>query len=210
MSRERAHARSVADSGQVREVASLEADVSGAQRVWLMVWDFGSYDRAKVKAGWSDAEFVGPEGTVRLRDLPLPPGAVLQPIQPKGGAPRDALVGARLVYDIAGKGYTKFRASVGLDESGLRPEITAKVRFLVFTAEPDAEDLVHATGEPPVPRPAPLQGEALVRRLFRAAFSREPGAGELAEANKVLSAGAEGVEDLLWILFLSPEFQFLR
>ena len=206
----RAPARSVADSGQVRETANLEADITGAQRLWLLVWDFGSYDRAKVKAGWSDAELIGPQGSVRLRDLPLPAGASLQAIQPKGTAARDALAAARIVYDVAGKGYTKFRASVGLDESGLRPEITAKVRFLVFTEEPDPDDLVRTIGEPPVPRPVLGEGDALVRRLFRSALARDPGARELAEARKVLSAGTEGVEDLLWILFLSPEFQFLR
>jgi hypothetical protein len=206
-------AQNVADSGQVREVANVEAGISGAQRIWLLVTDFGSYDRAQVRAGWMDAEFMGPRGSVRLRDLPLPAGVEIAPIQVKGKPAREALVApvpVQMVYDIAGKGYTKFRASVGLDESGLRPEITAKVRFLVFTDEPNPEDLVRTMGEPPVPRPEAGQGDALIRRLFRSAVARDPSAPELAEARRLLHDGSEGLEDLLWILFLSPEFQFLR
>ena len=65
--------RNAADSGQVKlKSVQVEADLRGADRVWLLMTDFGSYDRAKVLAGWMDAEFEGAEGVVRLRDLPLP------------------------------------------------------------------------------------------------------------------------------------------
>jgi Protein of unknown function (DUF1549)/Protein of unknown function (DUF1553)/Planctomycete cytochrome C len=203
-----------ADSGQVRTTAvKMEADLRLAKRVWLMTTDFGSYDRSKVLAGWLDAEFVGPQGSTRLLDLPLPAGAVKQPIQIKGQEPKEALIAGgpgRIVYDIEGKGYTQFRGSVGLDESGLRSEITAKVRFFVFTEEPDKDELVRTTGDPPVARRGPESGENFVRNLFRYAVSRDPGPSEMRDAKELLGQGAEGVEDLLWILFLSPEFQFLR
>ena len=58
------------------KACKVEADVRGADRVWLLLTDFGSYDRDKVLAGWMDAEFEGPNGAVRLRDLPLPAGVV--------------------------------------------------------------------------------------------------------------------------------------
>jgi hypothetical protein len=41
-------------------------------------------------------------------------------------------------------------------------------------------------------------------------LSREPEAAERRKANELLKEGAEGLEDLLWILFLSPEFQLIR
>lgn len=205
--------RNAADSGQIREMAGIEADITGAEKVWLVVSDFGSYDPPRVRAGWMDAEFAGPHGPAKLQDLPLPAGAAVEPIRVKDRPSRDALVAplpAQLVYHVGGKGYTTFRASVGLDESGLRPEITAKVRFFVFTQEPDLDNLVRGTGEPPAARPSPGTSHALTKRLFRHAVARTPDPAELAEAGKLLRDGASGIEDLLWILALSPEFQFLR
>jgi hypothetical protein len=206
--------RNAADSGQVRlKSVPVEADIRGADRVRLLTSDFGSYDRSKVLAGWMDAEFEGPDGVVRLRDLPLPAGASLRTVQVKDETAREAIVtkspGA-IVYDIRGKGFTKFRALAGLDESGLRPEITAKVRFFVFTAEPDRGEYVRTTGDPPVRRPKAEAGESLVRNLFLHAVARQPSAPELAESRDLVARGAEGVEDLLWILVMSPEFQFIR
>jgi hypothetical protein len=160
-----------------------------------------------------EAEFEGPAGAVRLRDMPLPVGASLGKIQVKDEAARDAVVSkspATLVYDIRGKGFTKFRALAGLDESGLRPEITAKVRFFVFTDQPGQAEYVRTTGDPPVSRPEPRAGEPLVRNLFLHAVAREPSGPELQVARDLLTRGAEGVEDLLWILVMSPEFQFIR
>ena len=206
--------RNSADSGQLRtSMVKMEADLSLAKRVWLVATDFGSYDRSKVLAGWLGAEFVGPQGPVRLLDLPLPASAVKQSIQVKGQERREALIASvpgRIVYEIAGKGYTKFRSSVGLDESGLRPEITAKVRFFVFTEEPDRDELVRATGDPPAAWRGQHRGEPLLRSIFRYAVSREPSQSEMADAKELVGQEAEGMEDLLWILFLSPEFQFLR
>lgn len=203
-----------ADSGQVRfKSVKVEADIRGADRVWLVVADLGSNDRGQALAGWMDAEFEGPAGTVRLRDLPLPPGASVRTIQVKDETVRDALVTqaqSSIVYDIRGKGFTKFRALTGLDESGLRPEISAKVRFFVFTSQPGSGEYVRVTGEPPVRRPGLSTGETLVRNLFLHAVARQPNASELAVAKELLSGGVEGVEDLLWILVMSPEFQFIR
>ena len=206
--------RNVSDSGQVRQKrVTIEADIRGAGRVWLLLADSGSFDRDKVLAGWSDAEFEGPAGTVRLRDLPLPPGVSLRPIQVKGEPPREALVApvpARIVYDIAGKGFTKFRASVGVDEACMRQDINARVRFFVFTQEPGSDDHVRTQGETPVDRPRPGAGAAMVNQLFRHAVARDPDRAELARARNLADSGRDGVEDLLWILFNSPEFQWIQ
>jgi hypothetical protein len=206
--------RNAADSGQVRmKTVPVEADIRGADRVWLLLTDFGSYDRNKVVAGWINAEFEGRDGVVRLRDLPLPSGASIHTLQVKDEPAREAIVTSSpgtLVYDIRGKKFTTFRAVAALDESGLRPEITAKVRFYVFTAEPGSGEHVRTTGQPPVRRPKPEAGESLVRSLFLHAVARQPSTPELAVANDLVARGPEGVEDLLWILVMSPEFQFIQ
>ena len=185
--------RNAADSGQVRTTTvKMEADLSLAKRVWLMTTDFGSYDRSKVLAGWLDAEFVGPQGSTRLLDLPLPAGAVKQPIQINGQGMREALITAgpgRIVYDIEGKGYTQFRGSAGLDNRGCGRRSLAKVRFFVFTGEPDKDELVRSTGEPPVARRELGSGETFVRNIFRYAVSREPSQPEMVDAKALLVKG---------------------
>jgi hypothetical protein len=204
----------VADSGQVRiPSVKVEADIRGADRVWLLVTDAGSYARNKALAGWMDAEFEGPDGKIRLRDLPLPPGAEIRPIHIKDEPTREAILTptpGTIMYDIRNKGFTKFRATAGLDESSLRSEINAKVRFFVFTTDPGDGEHVRAIGQPPVARPAPATGETLVRNLFRHALLRQPSPSELGIAKDLAARGPEGVEDLLWILVMSPEFQFLQ
>ena len=50
----------------------------------------------------------------------------------------------------------------------------------------------------------------LVGRLYRHALGREPGEEERRIAKEFLSGGAEGLEDLLWSVFLSPEFQYIE
>ena len=49
-----------------------------------------------------------------------------------------------------------------------------------------------------------------MRNLFLHAVARQPSRPELALAKDMAARGAEGVEDLLWILVMSPEFQFIR
>jgi hypothetical protein len=195
---------------------TVDVDITGAKRLWLAIEDAGSYDASKLPAGWMDAELTGPRGSIRLRDLPLPAGTAIRSIHNKDGT-RDALAGRApelisydLSGDLAGKPFTRFRAVAGMDESGMRPEITGKVRFFVFTREPVAGQLVRVSGTAPMPAPPKLSGDALIARLFRHALGREPDALERREAGELLRQGAPGLEDLLWILFLSPEFQLIR
>jgi hypothetical protein len=92
----------------------------------------------------------------------------------------------------------------------MRQDIHGRVRFFVFTREPGAGDYVRAAGETPAPRPPAAKGEALVKQLFRYAVARDPDQAEVAFARKLVDRGREGVEDLLWILAVSPEFQWIR
>ena len=57
----------------------------------------------------------------------------------------------------------------------------------------------------------------VVRLLYLRALSREPGEEETTLARPLLAmpkdraaARQEGWEDVLWVLFMSPEFQFVR
>jgi hypothetical protein len=201
---------SIFDSGMVRaKPVDADVDIQGASRLWLVMQDLGSYDPSKVVAGWLNAELTGPNGSMRLVDFP---GAVVRKLSTKTGS-QEAVAGTPLwktSFEIAGHGFTRFRATVVVDEASLRPETTGKVRFLLFKEEPDSAHLVRVTEDPPIPAPARLSGNALVARLFRHMLSREPGPTESRSAAELLKQGAEGLEDLLWILFLSPEFQLIR
>jgi hypothetical protein len=99
---------------------------------------------------------------------------------------------------------------VAVDEASLRPENTGKLRFLVFTDEPDSAHLVRVAESTPSPIPPRLIGNALVNRLFRHLLSRDPGPAESRKASALMKESAEGLADLLWILFLSPEFQLIQ
>lgn len=204
------------DSGVVTSgKAVIDIDIRDAKRLWLLTVDAGSYGRSQVTAGWLDAEFEAPQGKVRLIDLPTPDGARKESIRIKEDREREGLAvssSSTLVYDIAGKEYTRLRAVAGLDESSLRYEINAKVRFFVFAEEPDPHQLVRVQGEPPVQRLAEnLRGDKLVESVYLHALSRNPTPIELKEGTEMLEQyGAGGLEDLLWIILLSPEFQFVR
>jgi hypothetical protein len=52
----------------------------------------------------------------------------------------------------------------------------------------------------------------LVERLFMRALGRKPTAGEMATASEMIGqpVKAEGVEDLLWVVAMLPEFQLIR
>jgi len=204
---------SVFDSGLVRaNPVEVDIDIRGATRLWLVMQDLGSYDPPRVVAGWINAELAGSSGNVRLTDLPAPAAASVRKLTTKTGS-HDAVGGTPLwktSFNIEGRGFTRFRATVALDEASLRPETTGKVRFFVFLEEPDPEQLVRVAEGTPAPAVPRITGDALVTRLFRHMLAREPLPAERRTAKELLKQGAPGLEDLLWILFLSPEFQLNR
>ena len=183
--------------------------------------DVDTYDPARLLAGWANAELVAPDGTVtpltalatnaKLEKTELLFRNQKQPIDGFAMAPD-----SRAVFDIAGKGFTRFRATVGADMRSYRSDVLAKVRFFVFDEEPDMQQLVRVTGDPPVPfatwRDAPDQ---FVTHLFQYALLRDPLPKEREVARQLLNAksgklSSDGLEDLLWSIFLLPEFQYVR
>jgi hypothetical protein len=174
------------DSGLMRFRQSplkIDVELEGAARVWLLFEDVDSYDPARIKATLA---FGG-----REEELALPASNV-----------------------IATGGAARFQATLALNEASRASDVSAAVRVFVYTAEPDRQQLVALQGEPPVPRPslAGLGADAITRRLFRHALARDPAPRELAVARQVLGAPVKpaGLEDLLWMVLMSPEFQYIR
>ncbi|HWG44047.1 MAG TPA: PSD1 and planctomycete cytochrome C domain-containing protein [Gemmataceae bacterium] len=55
-------------------------------------------------------------------------------------------------------------------------------------------------------------GEQLIERIYQRALCRRPNAAELATAREILGASVtpESLADLLWVVFMLPEFQMIR
>lgn len=198
------------DSGVVgSNTVPVDVDVTGIDKLWLLIEDADSYDVSRVIAGWVNPELISPNGTDML---PL----TLAPLKLKGHDEAQAFIApvpAQTVLDLAGKNYTRFRAIVGIDESSQRSDISPKVRFFLFSAPPDKNQLVRVDGDPPVAfPPSKLSPDRLVARLYRHAFGRDPQVRERRIAleffKPLLNSG--GLEDLLWSIFLSPEFQYIQ
>lgn len=173
------------DSGVVStSPVSVDIDISGAQKLWLLIEDADSYDPARTVAGWAGLD----RGNGSLKF--------------KGQESRPALVSpvpSQTVIDVAGQ--TRFRATVGVDESSLRSDISPRVRFFIFREAPDRERLVRVEGGTPVPRDSrPLD----LGRVYRHALARDP-----SPAERRIAAEAP-LEDFLWAMFASPEFQYIR
>ena len=186
--------------------ADVDIDISRAKKLVLVVEDVDSYDAGRTVAGWANAQFFGPAGPVplegtraplALRDRPPAEGVVMK-------------LGTQAVYDIAGKGYMRFRATAGLDRDSWASDINPKVRFYVFDQEPDWQQLVRVAGKPPVPfAPWRYPPDQLTARLYEYALSRAPSPQE-AQMARSMAGSSDGLEDLLWAVFLLPEFQYIR
>jgi hypothetical protein len=205
------------DSGVVTSnKAVVYIDLTGVRRLWLLLTDTDSYNPSLIVAGWANAELSGPAGTIKLADCATGGSLERRMIQTKNETFADTLVTpvpSRLVCDIAGKGYTRFRATVGVDKSSVRDDIGPRVRLFIFSEEPDPDQLVRVKPEAPVPAPVfPHDTDGVITLLYRSALSRDPDPGELGAARVFLSPKPtrDGLQDLLWSVFMSPEFQFIR
>ena len=150
-----------------------------------------------------------------------PKGAQVKhgPIQMAKVEMQDALLPAlpsELVYDIGGRGFTRLRATIGLDDQCLQNDISPAARFFVFRETPNLERLVRVAPETPAAsplKPRPTKDE-LITTVFETMLDREPTVGERRLASAAVSAGgsrisAEGLADLLWSIAMQPEFQLI-
>jgi len=206
------------DSGPVTSgPAKADIDITGLDSIRLLTVDVDSYDPQRIRVGWLNAALQGGRGGSSSTPALKTNGA----IQLKdASSSQPALVVPKLpdvqVIRLKQGGFTRFTATVGSDASALGSDIGPKVRFFVFRgdAEPETKSLPGVKGEPPVPASMAAvskgQPEALVRSLFRYAYSREPSTKERTIALGMLGSPvtSAGLEDLLWSIVLSPEFQY--
>ncbi len=106
-------------------------------------------------------------------------------------------LGSELKYDVAG--HTRFQATLAVNSKCFSSEINPRVRVFAFTTEPDLHNLTGVKGDTPTPRPSGFD----LDQLYLHALSRKPTADERRIAESM------DLADLLWAIFLSPEFQFL-
>ncbi|HEV2690998.1 MAG TPA: DUF1553 domain-containing protein, partial [Bryobacteraceae bacterium] len=199
---------------------TVDIDISGANELHLLIRDAGSYSPERVVPAWIGAVLSSPGGETRLSALEPKSGqAKRAEIRLSGALVPDALIGAlpsELVYDIGGKGFTRFRANIGLDDQCLQNDITPEVRFFVFREKPDLERLVRVSPETPVASSlkTPLTKEIVVSSVFETMLGRRPSRQERNLAMATVSARgshmtAEGLADLLWVIAMQPEFQLI-
>jgi hypothetical protein len=227
--------RSLYDSGAVRQVAAnqharakaldFDIDISNVRELRLLTYDEGSYAPDKTMAAWANVRLVDAEGkAVQLSQVKAKSArGAREDATPIEFADRKFEDGVRtwadaeMVYDIAGKGFTRLQGSVGLDVRCNTSEINGSVRYFVFSQAPDMDELIRVTGATPAALPPALHSEEeVVNRLFRHALGRMPTAAEkklaLTAVDDPKHPGkpcAAGVADLLWSLAMSPEFQFV-
>lgn len=214
-------------AGRAATTASFALDVTRASRLWLIVADEGSSAPERNQASWADVELVGPAGTTPLSSLTpvessgLRPGtgpiALAAAKQPTSGGGLRVQTPSRLVYDIAGQGYTRLQGIAGIENSDIGATLQPQIRFFIFDAEPDMDRLLPIAPGTPLPVPAaPATAADVVDRIFWYALSRAPLAQERLVAEEALRdlarpgrASAPGVADLLWAVLMKPEFQLI-
>ena len=124
-----------------------------------------------------------------------------------------------LVYDIAGRGFTRFRGVMGLENktSEIGSTLNPQIRFFVFDTEPNMDRLVPPLPGAPLPSPGALRTRAeAIDRVFWHLLGRAPSDAE----RRIADGGAHrpsrgdrpsarGLADLIWALTMKPEFQLI-
>ncbi len=213
-------------AGRTARPVAFDIDVSQASRLWLLVREQGSNVPAAIKPVWAQAEFVTAAGA----------RTPLESVRPEdsagiraGTGPID-LLGANvpalrvsnpstLIYDVAGRGFSRLRGTVWLENplADIGATLDPQIRFFVFTSAPNEDRLrPPLPGTPLTPPAAMTSVESAVARTFMYLLGRAPTAAErrIAETAVQDSArpghpSADGLADLLWAILMKPEFQFI-
>ena len=136
------------------QAVDIDADIAGAQRLWLVVDDGGDgFDCDH--ADWLEPRVLGPTGNLPTAELRLTSLKWVsatsgwgQPTVGKSVSGQPLVVDGRSVTNGIGThsesvieyrlpaGFTRFKARGGLDAGGVRQGRGATVHFLVFTTDP--------------------------------------------------------------------------
>jgi mono/diheme cytochrome c family protein len=194
----------------------FDVDISKSGKLYLIVRDALSTAPDKAAPVWARAELIGPGGATPL--------SALQPRDASGlrenSSPSVLKVklNSVLEYDIAGKGFTRFKGAPDHEPSGLSQGETVLARFFVFDRQPSLDRLVPPNPETPLP-PGPVLKTAreAVDRVYWYALGRAPSASErraaeaaLRDPGRSMKPSADGLADLLWAVMVTPEFQLIR
>ena len=181
-------------AGRQARPAIFDISVSTSSKLWLIVQENGSNVPQDVLPVWAQAEFVGADGVVTpLSALPPVDSAGLRsgsgPVTVNGtpGVALRVKNPSTLVYDIGGKGFTRFRGVMWLENSTreIGATLDPQIRFYVFDVEPDFSRLVPpAPGAPLLPGPALKTPSEVVTRVFSYTLGRLPTAVETATGGR--------------------------
>ena len=211
-------------AGRTAASSAFDIDISTASALWLVVQEAGSNAPEVVQPAWAQAELTGPSGTIPLSSLTPRDASALRSGEGPLNVPGANGGGVRvknpsvLVYDVAGKGFTRFRGTVGLENAraDIGSTLNPQVRFFVFDAAPDMDRLIPPASGPPMPGPAPVTSTAeAIDRVFWSLLGRAPSPAERRVAEDSLrSAGgtrlkAAALADFIWAVTMKPEFQFV-
>jgi hypothetical protein len=206
-------------AGRYVQPRQMDADISSAAKLYLIVADTGSNAPERVLPVWTNLQLMTADGTAV-------PVSSLTPVDGSGvrGAAATATRlpvknDSRLVYDIAGRGFTRLRGALDLDNdrAEVGSTLNPSLRFFVFATEPNMNRLLPPSPEPPMPAAAPVTTvPAIVDRIFWSALGRAPSAAERRTAEAAIAdparpgkASAGAVADLLWAVLMKPEFQLI-
>ena len=208
-------------AGRSPRIGSFDIDVSSASTLWLLVRDEGSNAPERLRPVWADAELLaGDTGSVPLSSVTPRDAAGLRAGEREPGGGVRVTNPSVLVYDIAGKGFTRLRGRILSENaaSEIGSTLNPQLRFYVFDKAPNMEMLIPPASGLPLPAP-PVQTtiDGAIDRVFGHALGRAPSPAERVAAQEALrrvSGGTrpspEGLADLLWALTMKPEFQFIR
>jgi mono/diheme cytochrome c family protein len=204
----------------------FDVDISSSDQLYLIVQDSLSTAPDKSAPVWLQPVLIGPGGSTPLAALKprdtsgLREDTAQGPVNnPEGHVPAVRVkLNSVIVYDIAGKGFTRFQGAPGHEPSSLSQGETVLARFFVFDKQPSLDRLVPPLPETPLP-PGPMLKTAAetVDRVYWYALGRAPLPAERRVAEAALRGSssngklsADGLADLLWALMMTPEFQLIR
>jgi hypothetical protein len=190
--------------------------IAKSSKLYLIVQDYSSTAPDKAAPVWKDAVLEGNGQRVPLSSLkPIDAGSL------RTGSTDNSSVAVKLtsvvVYDIANKGFSHFRATPDFEQMKLAQGETVKAGFFVFDRQPDLDRLVPPQPGTPLAEP-PVLGTTSAAEdwVFEYALGRKPTDQERKIANSALTSGpqtdkvsAEGLADLLWAVLMKPEFQLI-
>jgi hypothetical protein len=209
-------------AGRNATASRFDIELANPSKLWLVVQDFGSNAPERVEPLWSQAEFVGPTGATPLASLKAVAATGLRAANGTSSSDANAVrvkAPSTLVYDVTGKGFTRFRGTLALDNpaSEIGSTLNPQVRFFVFEAEPDLDRLLPPASAPPLPPERSVAStKDAIDRVFAHALGRPPTDAERRVAETALNGAArsgqpsaDGLADLLWALMMKPEFQLI-